>query len=157
MTHGIKVIAPINHAWSTHEALRKYLQETKDEERMVQLRGVIYAGLSAKDVTKIELAALITLQNKRLHQSAAVQVVNVWKLDTEFELSEALVVHRLSTENLDPERYKPRSIRDAIHADTVNVVTLRTLMYAVLEAREDIEMSPIIDDYLRGKSWNLVC
>ena len=26
-----------------------------------------------------------------------------------------------------------------------------------MEAREDIEVSPIVDDYLRGKSWNLVC
>ena len=156
VTHGLKVIAPASHAWTTHEALRKYLQETDDNDRPVQLRGIIYAGINSKDVTKVELAALITLQNKRLHQSAAVQVVNVWKIDTAFELSEALV-HRLSTENLDPQHHKPRSVRDYIRANQVKEVTLRTLMYAVLDAREDIVESPIIDDYLRGKSWNLVC
>ena len=98
VTHRIKVIAPVSHAWSTHEALHKYLQETDDAERPVQLRGVIYAGINFKDVTKVEIAALITLQNKQLHQPAAVQVVNVWILDTEFKLSEALV-HRLLMEN----------------------------------------------------------
>ena len=91
ITHGLKVWAPVNQAWSTHEAIRKFLQDTKDEDRPTQLRGVIYAGINSKDVTKIELAALITLQNKCLHQSAAVQIVNMWKLDTKFELSEALV------------------------------------------------------------------
>ena len=82
--------------------------------------------------------------------------MNVWKLDSEFELSEALV-HRLSMENLDPGRYKQRSVHDSIHANKVDVVTICTLMYAILEAREDIVASPIIDDYLRGKNWNLVC
>ena len=37
VTHGIKVITPMSHAWSTHAALRKYLQNTDDEERPVQL------------------------------------------------------------------------------------------------------------------------
>ena len=39
--HGIKIIAPVSHAWSTHKAFRKYLQKTSDEDRPVQLRGVI--------------------------------------------------------------------------------------------------------------------
>ena len=30
-------------------------------------------------------------------------------------------------------------------------------MYAVLDAREDIIASPIVDDYLCGKNWNLFC
>ena len=80
----------------------------------------------------MELGALITLQNKHFHQSAAVQVVNVWKIDAEFELSEALV-HRLLTENLDPVRYKPRSVRNYIRSNKVDVVTIRTLMYLVLD------------------------
>ena len=156
VTHGLKVSAPVNQVWSTHEVLRKFLQDSKEEDRPTQLRGLLYAGINSKDVTKIELAALITLHNKCLHQSAAVQIVNMWKLDTEFELSEALV-HRLSTKNLDPARYKPRSVRDYIRATNFQSVTIRSLMYAIMDAREDITNAPIMDDYLRGQNWNLVC
>ena len=141
----------MNLAWSTHEALRKYLQDTPDEDRPIQLQGVLYTGLNSKDVTEIELAALITLQNKCLQQSAAVQIVNMWKLYTNFELSEALV-HRLTTENLDPTRNRPRSVRDYIRSTNVQTVTIRSLMHAVLEAREDIVASPIVDNYLWGKT-----
>ena len=156
VTHGLKVSAPASAAWSTHEALRKYLQDTDDNERPVQLRGVLYAGINSKDVTKIELAALITLQNQRLNVSAAVQVVNVWRTDKDFALSDALV-ERLSMENLDMKQYKPRSIRDYIRSHDTTRVNLRQLLYAEINAREDLTTPPVFDDYTRGKAWNLVC
>ena len=156
MTHALKVLAPTNAAWSTHEALRTYLQKTQDDDRPIQLRGVLYAGISSKDVTKIELAALITLQNKRLSASAAVQVVNVWKIDTDFDLTDTLV-HKLSSDNLDMTRYEIRSIREFVRSTNQSRVTLRQLLYAVLSARADISESPIVDDYTLRKTWNLVC
>ena len=156
VTHGLKVSAPASAAWSTHKAIRKYLNDTPDEERPVQLRDILYAGINSKDVTKVELAALITLQNKRLNVSAAVQVVNVWKTDTDFVLTDSLV-ERLSMENLDMKKYKPKSIREYIRSNDTNRVNIRQLMYAVINAREDITVPPVFDDYIRGKAWNLVC
>ena len=109
VTHAVKVVAPVSMAWTTHQALQKYLNNTPDQDRPIQLCGVLYAGMMSKDALKVEIAALITLQNKRLAKSTAVQVTNVWKTDTEFTLTDDLVV-ALSTGNLDTLQYQIRSV-----------------------------------------------
>ena len=53
--NGLKVIVLVSQAWSTHEVLRKYLQERKDEETPVQLLGIIQAGIIPKMLLKWNL------------------------------------------------------------------------------------------------------
>ena len=47
--------------------------------------------MSNQDISKPALAAAITEQNKFLDHSAAVQLVNVWKLDSQIALTDALM------------------------------------------------------------------
>ena len=153
ITHALKVLAPSASAWTVKKTLETYLHDTPDAERHIILRGVRSAGLSAHDISKMELSALITVQNDHLNKSTAVQVANVWTLTEQIEFTEQLI-HMLETDKLAPQ-YKQRKITDFLPDPSTG--SIRELMYAVLGSREDIGESPILNDYIRGGHWNIVC
>ena len=49
------------------KTLDQYLNDDPDTEKPIPLRGVRSAGLTDKDISKIDLAMLITVQNKHLN------------------------------------------------------------------------------------------
>lgn len=155
VTHVIKVSAPTDAAWSTSRQLLNYLNTVPDDQKPVQLRGVKGVPMSNKDISKPELAAAITEQNKYLDHSAAVQIVNVWKLDTQVAITDALL-ESLETYDLG-EMTEPIPIRPFINNPVDEKTTIRDLLYAMILSRPDISSTVIRDDYIRGRSWNLVC
>ena len=52
-------------------------------------------------------------------------------------------------------QYKPHSLK--VYLGDPVLVNIRDLMYAVLDTRDDIPTSPIMNDYLRNGTWNIVC
>ena len=155
VTHVIKVSAPTESAWSTTRNLLKYLNEVPDDQKPNQLRGVKGVPMSNRDISKPALAAAITEQNKYLDHSAAVQLVNVWKLDSKIAITEALL-DAVASYDLD-EMAEPVDIRPFINNSTEEKTTIRDLLYAMIASRPDISSNLIRDDYIRGRSWNLVC
>ena len=154
VTHALKLLAPTASAWTTKKLIDEYMYGTPDKSRPIPLRGVRSAGLSSNDISKMELSALITVQNEHLNKSTAVQIANVWNLDGTFQLTDRLI-HLLETDKLETH-YKVTPLKPFIE-NPDEPVTLRELMYAVLDSREDIPESPIVNDYLRGGMWNIVC
>ena len=157
VTHVLKVSAPTDSAWSTSRHLLKYLNEVPDDQKTSQLRGLKGVPMSNKDISKPALAATITdtEQNKYLDHSAAEQMVNVWKLDSQVAITDALM-EALAYYDLD-EMTEPVEIRPFIANPVTGNTTIRDLLYAMIQSRPDISLSIIQDDYIRGRSWNLVC
>ena len=155
VTHVLKVSAPTDAAWSTSRQLLQYLNTVPDDQKPVQLQGVKGVPMSNKDISKPELAAAITEQNKYLDHSAAVQIVNVWKLDTKITLTDALL-EALANFELE-EMMEPAEVRPFIQNPVAGQTTIRDLLYAMVLSRPDISSTLIRDDYIRGRSWNLVC
>ena len=155
VTHVLKVSAPTDAAWSTSRQLLQYLNNIPDDQKPVQLQGVKGVPMSNKDISKPELAAAITEQNKYLDHSAAVQIVNVWKLDTKITITDALME---AFANFDlEEMMEPEEVRPFIQNPVDGQTTIRDLLYAMVLSRPDISSTIIRDDYIRGRSWNLVC
>ena len=155
VTHVLKVSAPADTAWSTSRHLLKYLNEVTDDDKPNQLKGVKGVPMSNRDISKPALAAAITEQNKYLDHSAAVQMVNVWKLDSQVNITDALM-DALATFDLD-EMTESVDLRHFIRNPVAGKTTIRDLLYAMVEGRPDISTNILKDDYIRGRSWNLVC
>ena len=152
VTHALKVLAPAHSAWTTKTTLEEYLHKTDEDEKPIPLRGIKAVDMN---VSKMELSAMITVQNEHLNKSAALQVMNVWRLDIPLTLTQQLI-DRLALDNLEDHFDAPDVCETLRNADC-SKATMRELLYAVLEAREDIPDSPILDDYVRAGQWNLVC
>ena len=148
----MKVLAPAHSAWTTKTTLENYLHKTDKEEKPIPLQGIKAVDMN---VSKMELSAMITVQNEHLNKSAAIQVMNVWRLDIPFTLTQNLI-NRLATDNLEDHFDAPDVCEVLRHTDS-GKATMRELLYAVLESREDIPEFPILDDYVRAGQWNLVC
>ena len=99
-----------------------------------------------KDISKPALATAITQQNKYLDHSAAVQMVNVWKLDSKIAITDVLM-EALANYDLD-EMTKPVEIRPFITNPVAGNTTIRDLLYAMVQSRLDISLSIIQDDYI---------
>ena len=155
VTHALKVLAATSTAWTTKKTLDKYLNDDLDTEKPIPLRGVRSAGLTDKDISKIDLAMLITVQNKHLNSTVAVQIANVWHIDKSFKLPMQLI-DTLATENL-AEEYDANEVCDFLRNPDSSHATIRELLYAVIEAREDIQEPTIMADYVRNGKWNIVC
>ena len=155
VTHALKVLAASATAWTTKKTLDGYLNDEPDTEKPIPLRGVRSAGLTDKDISKIDLAMLITVQNKHLNSTVAVQIANVWQLNKSFKLPMKLI-HDLATENLADE-YDANEVCDFLRNPDSSQATIRELLYAVIEAREDIDEPTVMDDYVRNGKWNIVC
>ena len=155
VTHVLKVSAPTDTAWSASRQLLSYLNTVPDNQKPVQLRGVKGVPMSNRDISKPALAAAITEQNKYLDHSAAVQMVNVWKLDTEIVVTDALL-EALAKFELD-EMTEPNDVRPYLDIANTDKTNIRNLLYAMVASRPDINTRLIKDDYIRGRSWNLVC
>ena len=152
VTHALKVLAPATTAWTTKSALEEYLHDTDENEKPIPLRGVKTVNMN---VSKMELSAMITVQNEYLNQSAAIQVMNVWRLDIPVKLTQPLI-DKLATDNLE-DAFDSTDVCEVLRNADCGKATMRELLYAVLESREDIPESPILDDYVRGGQWNIVC
>ena len=78
--------------------------------------------MSSKGISKTALTSAITEQNKFLETSAAVQMVNVWKLDSEIVVTDTLLE---ALENLDlDEMTEPTDVRpllSQIQRDKTNI------------------------------------
>ena len=111
--------------------------------------------MSNRDILKPALAAAIMEQNKYLHHSAVVQVVNVWKLDSPPAINDALM-EALANYDLD-EMTEPVDIHPFIDNSAAETTTIRDLLYAMILSRPDISSNLIRNDYIRGHSWNFVC
>ena len=155
VTHALKVLAASATAWTTKKTLDGFLNDVADDEKPIPLRGVRSAGLTDKDISKIDLAMLITVQNKHLNSTVAVQIANVWQIDQTFKLPMKLI-HDLSTENLT-EDIDANEVGDFLRNPDSSKATICDLLYAVIEAREDIPDSTIMEDYVRNGKWNIVC
>ena len=155
VTHVLKVSAPTDTAWSASRQLLSYLNDVPDDQKPAQLRNVKGVPISNRDITKPALAAAITEQNKFLDHSAAVQMINVWKLDSKITITDALL-EALANFNLD-EMTEPTDLRPFISDLNDGCTNIRTLLYALVQGRPDIDSNLIRDDYVRGRSWNLVC
>ena len=138
--------------WTAKKTLHAYLHDTPNEEHPIPLRSVQSAGLSANDISKMELSALFTVLNDHLNKSTAVQFANVWQLDEKVPFTEQML-HLLEMDKLAPN-YKPCKLHDYFRNNTQG--TIHELMYAVLDSCKDIGVSPILNDYLRGGTWNIV-
>ena len=155
VTHALKVLAATATAWTTKKTLDSYLNDEPDTEKPIPLRGVRSAGLTDKDISKIDLAMLITVQNKHLNSTLAVQIANIWQINKSFKLPMKLI-HELATDNLTDD-YDANEVCDFLRNPDSSHATIRELLYAVIEAREDIDEPTVMDDYVRNGKWNIVC
>ena len=130
-------------------------EDLSDTKKPILLRGVWSAGLTDKDISKIDLSMLITVQNKHLNSPIAVQIANVWQINKSFKLLMKLI-HNLATENLADD-YDANKVCNFLQNPDSSHATIRELLYAVIKARDDIDKPTIMDNYVQNGKWNIVC
>ena len=91
------------------------------------------------NVSKMELSAMITVQNEHLNKLAAIQVMNVWRLDIPLTLNQNLI-ERLVMDNLE-EHFDATDVCETLKNADCSKATMRELLYAVLEQKK-ISQSP---------------
>ena len=82
-------------------------------------------------------------------------MVNVWRLDLQIAVTDS-PLEALANFNFD-EMTDPQDISPFLPNAHTGQKHIRSLLYAMIEGRPDFDSNLIKDDYIRGRSWNLVC